>query len=484
MTLTSQTSAARVTPAWLRALPLILGILILLAYFVAPFISQPERGPSSLPTITSSRDSNELDLLTNGLILLPLAASITIALGIWNLVNPQLAKATAVISAICGGLMLQYGLMFVLDGREEGLLNTWLEAATWGLWALLIGAGLLILQALIPRAKPAPEFRIGTLIANQESAIILALLAIIVLVGTNNPRFLSTRNVLDILQGNAYIAVAAIGMSMVIITGNIDISVGSLIGVLAVVSGRLAVAGAPMIIAWLVPLLLGAVFGALLGWLVAYLRIPAIVVTLGMLSILKGGLILWTNGQRVTNMPPAFFLAQTRPLGVPMPVWFMLILTLLAAAWMRYSPRGRALYAVGGNADAARLSGLSEPRIVFSVFVISGVFAGIASVLYATQLRVIQATPPPALELAIITAAVVGGVSILGGKGTVIGATLAAILLNAIRSGMIFVGVSPFWIQAIQGLLILATVLTDLSRRQTTSGPPKWMFWVRRSHVS
>jgi ribose/xylose/arabinose/galactoside ABC-type transport system permease subunit len=203
-----------------------------------------------------------------------------------------------------------------------------------------------------------------------------------------------------------------------------------------------------------------------LGWLVAYVRIPAIVVTLGMLSILKGGLILWTDGQRVTGMPPEFFLAQMRPLGVPMPVWFMLILTLLAALWMRYSPRGRALYAVGGNAEAARLSGLLQQRIVFNVFVINGVFAGIASVLYASQLRVIQATPPPALELAIITAAVVGGVSILGGKGTVIGAMLAAILLNAIRSGMIFVNVSPFWIQAIQGLLILATVLIDLARRQ------------------
>lgn len=453
-------------PRWLLALPALLGLLALLAYYLAPFITQPELGATTLPTLTASRSNNELGITTNGLILLLIASVIAIVVGLWNLATPQLGRAVAALGALCGVLMLEYYLLWWLEARSENLLDTWLAAVSWGFWALLVLASLLVLQALIPRPVTTPEFQLRNLIANQESAIIIALVVLIIGVGISSPRFLATRNVIDILQGNAYIAVAAIGMSMVIITGNIDISVGSLIGVLAVVSGRIAVAGAPVLIAWLMPLLLGALFGALLGWLVAYVRIPAIVVTLGMLSILKGGLILWTDGQRVTGMPAAFFLAQVRPLGLPMPVWFMLILTLLAALWMRYSPRGRELYAVGGNAEAARLSGLSQQRIVFNVFVIHGVFAGIASVLYASQLRVIQATPPPALELAIITAAVVGGVSILGGKGTVIGAMLAAILLNAIRSGMIFVNVSPFWIQAIQGLLILATVLIDLARRQ------------------
>ena len=469
-------------PRWLLALPAVLGLLALLAYYLAPFINQPELGATTLPTLTASRSNNELGITTNGLILLPIASVIAIAVGLWNLATPQLGRAAAVLGALCGVLMLEYYLLWWLEARSEGLLDAWLTAVSWGFWALLILALLLVLQAFIPRPVAAPEFQLRNLIANQESAIIIALVALIIGIGISSPRFLATRNVIDILQGNAYIAVAAIGMSMVIITGNIDISVGSLIGVLAVVSGRIAVAGAPVLVAWLVPLLFGALFGTVLGWLVAYVRIPAIVVTLGMLSILKGGLILWTDGQRVTGMPPEFFLAQMRPLGVPMPVWFMLILTLLAALWMRYSPRGRALYAVGGNAEAARLSGLSQARIVFNVFVIHGVFAGLASVLYASQLRVIQATPPPALELAIITAAVVGGVSILGGKGTVIGAMLAAILLNAIRSGMIFVNVSPFWIQAIQGLLILATVLIDLARRQPRRRKKRPV--VRGSHAA
>jgi ribose/xylose/arabinose/galactoside ABC-type transport system permease subunit len=303
--------------------------------------------------------------------------------------------------------------------------------------------------------------------ANQETAIILFLIVLGVVVGLINPRSLASRNLSDIFQGNAYIAIAAIGMTMVIITGNIDISVGSLVGLLAVIAGRVVTSGAPPIVAWLAPLFVGALIGALIGFLVAYLNIPSIVVTLGMLSILKGFLIIWTAGSRVEDMPPSFFLAQWDVFGmIPVPIFFMVILTILAALWMRYSGVGRSFYAVGGNPEAARLSGISQRRVVMQAFILNGVFVGIASTLYATQLSVIQATPPPSLELFIITSAVVGGVSILGGKGTVIGAVLAAILLNAIRSSMVFINVSPFWIQAVQGILILVTVLIDLIRRR------------------
>ena len=360
--------------------------------------------------------------------------------------------------------MLEYFIVFWRDYVAEG--GTYLASMGLGFWGLLAVAVVLVLQVFIPRMQADKEYQLRTLLANQESAIILALVLLIVLVGISNPRFIATRNILDILQGNAYIAVAAIGMAMVIITGNIDISVGSLIGVLAIISGRLVVGGAPIWMAWLVPLLVGALIGALIGFIVAYLRVPSIVVTLGFLSILKGGLIIWTNGERVTGMPPEFYLAQMKPFGIPMPILFMIILTIIAAIWMRYSGIGRSFYALGGNAEAARLSGFSEKRITMQVFILNGIFVGIAAVLYATQLRVIQATPPPALELFIITAAVVGGVSILGGTGTVVGAMLAAILLNAIRSGMIFINVSPFWIQAVQGILILVTVLVDLIRRR------------------
>ena len=149
-----------------------------------------------------------------------------------------------------------------------------------------------------------------------------------------------------------------------------------------------------------------------------------------------------------------------------MPVWFMVVLTILAAFWMRYSSFGRSIYAVGGNAEAARLAGIDRRRTVLIVFVIHGFFAGIAAILFATQLSVIQSTVPPNLELTVITASVVGGVSILGGTGTVIGSTLAAILIAAIGSSLVFVNVSPYWLRAVQGVLILVTVLADIARRR------------------
>ena len=302
--------------------------------------------------------------------------------------------------------------------------------------------------------------------ASQEALLALAVIGLAVVVGFINPRFLATRNLSDLLLGNAYIAIAAIGMSMVIISGNIDISVGALIGVLATISGSLAVAGAPILVSWLVPLVLGVAVMAAQGAVVAYLRIPAIVVTLGMLSILKGGLISVTGGKWITDLPQNFHLADLSFLNVPMPVVIMVLATGLAAVWMRYSASGRAIYATGGNAEAARLCGVNPQRTVVMVFALHGFFAGIATLVYATQLRVIQSTTPPGLELTVITASVVGGVSILGGVGTVVGSTLAAILIAEITSALVFINVSPYWTDALRGGLILATVIADILRRQ------------------
>jgi ribose/xylose/arabinose/galactoside ABC-type transport system permease subunit len=324
--------------------------------------------------------------------------------------------------------------------------------------------------ATLTRVAADPR-RLLKALASQEALLAIAVIGLAIVVGFYNPRFLATRNLSDVLLGNAYIAVAAVGMSMVIISGNIDISVGSLIGVLATVSGTLAVDGAPIIVTWLAPLVVGILVMALQGAIVAYLRIPAIVVTLGMLSILKGGLISVTGGKWITDLPDGFHLADIEIFdAVPMPVFLMILATILAALWMRYSASGRAIYAVGGNAEAARLCGISQPRTIVMVFALHGFFAGIAALLYATQLRVIQSTVPPNLELTIITASVVGGVSILGGVGTVIGSTLAAVLIAEIASALVFTDVSPYWIRAVQGALILITVIADILRRRRMAG--------------
>jgi ribose/xylose/arabinose/galactoside ABC-type transport system permease subunit len=316
--------------------------------------------------------------------------------------------------------------------------------------------------AFRPHRSPLTRFISGY---GQELVIACAIFVLFAVVSAINPRFLGANNLNTIVSGNAYIAVAAIGMSMIIISGHIDVSVGALIGVLATISGTLAVSGYPVWVAWVAPIFVGMAVNAVVGALVAYGKIPSIVVTLGMLSILRGGLVSITGGAWISNLPPSFLLAQQRLLGVPLPVWFMVACTILAFVWMRYSAFGRSLYAIGGNSEAARAAGIPIERRIVQVFMIHGAIAGVATILFATQLKIIQSTVPPNLELTIITAAVIGGVSILGGTGTVIGSTLAAILFSAIGAGLIFVNVSPYWLRAVIGILILVTVLIDMLRR-------------------
>jgi ribose/xylose/arabinose/galactoside ABC-type transport system permease subunit len=316
--------------------------------------------------------------------------------------------------------------------------------------------------------------RVRRTLGSQEGILLLLLFLLFVGVGLYNDRFLAWNNVTDLFSVNAYIAVAAIGMSMVIITGNIDISVGAAIGVLVTLSGYVALGlddtGLPLplvvVAAWVAPVIGGMLIGAFNGFFVAYLGMPAIVVTLGTFSILKGGLILVAGGETLYDLPAGYGFAMENLLGIPVPVWVMAVLTAVAFLWMRYSRTGRSQYAVGGNAEAARLSGLDTRRIVMTTFVLSGVFTGVASVMFATQFNTIQAVATPGLELQVITASVVGGVSILGGVGTVIGSTLAAILIRFIGSALVFVDISPFWVKAILGVLILVTVLADVVRRR------------------
>lgn len=333
-----------------------------------------------------------------------------------------------------------------------------------------------------PAVAPKRRFRIAV---SQELILVLAILVISLSVSVLQPRFLEQRNITDILNNSSYIAVAALGMALIIISGNIDISVGQQIAVLASLGGLLSIGGADNLLAavgiapggpltglltYTLPILAGVAIGLVNGFIVAYLRVPAIVVTLGMMSILKGGLIFITGGEVIYNMPAWFKVAQQRIDGVvPIPVLIMIALTIIMALWMRYSAGGRAIYAVGGNKEAARLSGISERAVIMRVFVINGVLIGIASLMFATQYNSIQTTTLNGLELLIITAAVVGGVSILGGTGTVIGATLGAILMHVLPPAMVFANISAYWVQAVQGGLILLTVLADIVRRRRQS---------------
>jgi rhamnose transport system permease protein len=321
-------------------------------------------------------------------------------------------------------------------------------------------------QSTPSQAGESRTQRWTTFLDRQEA--VLALAAVLVVGGVTlvNPGFFSADNFVDILQKCAYIAVAAIGMTLVILCGHIDISIGAAVGLCATVAGKLAVAGVPLPIVFLTAVLVGGLIGLVNGLLVAYARIPAIVVTLGTASILKGGLILVTGGRWIYGLPQGFDLSHQVWLGIPVPIFALLVLGIGFSLWLRYTMPGRKIYAVGGNAEAARLSGISERHVTLGVFTLHGLLVGVAAVLYATNFSSIQASVASGLELTVITAAVIGGVSILGGSGTVAGAIIGAILLQTIGTAMVFLRVRAEWFQTIQGALILLTILLDVFRRR------------------
>src|SRR6202048_1362188 len=304
----------------------------------------------------------------------------------------------------------------------------------------------------------------------QEGVLVIAFLLVLGGVTSLNRGFIASTNLIDILYNSSYIAVAAVGMTMIILCGHIDISIGAALGWAATVAGTRAVAGVPLGIVFAATILTGGVIGLVNGLLVAYCRIPAIVTTLGMASILKGGLILTTGGIWIYGLPPGFGISRQLILSVPVPICALMVFGIAFSLWLKYSAAGREIYAVGGNAEAARLSGLPVRRVTLGVFVLNGLLVGISAILYATNFTAIQSNVTPGFELTVITSAVIGGVSILGGTGTVIGALLGAILLQTIGTALVFLHIRAEWFQTVQGSLILLTILLDVFRRRQTSG--------------
>ena len=316
----------------------------------------------------------------------------------------------------------------------------------------------------------APSSPWASIFNRQETVLILAMALVLVGVTLVNSGFTHADNLVDVLFKSSYIGVAAIGTAMVIICGHIDISLGAIVGVCATVAGRMAVAEVPLPIVFATTILVGVALGTLNGCLVAFLRLPAIVVTLAMASILKGALILKTGGKWIYGLPANFGLAHAVVFGVPVAILTLLVLGVGFTLWLRYTVRGREIYAVGGNAEAARLGGISARGVTIRVFALNGLLLGVAAVLYSTNFSAIQSNAVPGLELIVITAAVVGGVSILGGTGTAAGAILGAILLQIIGTALVFLHIRAEWFQTVQGTLILLTILLDVFRRRRAAG--------------
>ncbi len=290
----------------------------------------------------------------------------------------------------------------------------------------------------------------------------------VALVSVANPQFLAVGNLRDLLVQAAPVAIIACGVMMVVLTAEIDISVGSMMGVLAALLGILC---SPSHVGWPVPIAAGVVvlagvgLGALNGALVAYGRVPSIIVTLGMLTALKGVTELTLGGEWVTDLPEGLrFLGTGQIGGVPIAVGVAVGVILLTAMLLYWCATGRRIYAVGSNEMAAQYAGLPVRRIKFLTFVLTGAFVGIAVLVSAPQLSVIDAGFGNGYELLVVTCVVVGGVSISGGVGSLSGVILATLLMTMISTVLIFLKLgedATYWSRAIQGFFILGAVILD-----------------------
>jgi rhamnose transport system permease protein len=272
--------------------------------------------------------------------------------------------------------------------------------------------------------------------------------------------FFAFGNLRDVVLSIVPVLIAASGMTFVIISGQIDISIGSQFAVCSVAAGLMAVAGVPMFLVALATCLLGACFGWLNGTLVSWLGVPSIVATLAMMVALREALRLGTGGAWVQNLPPQF-----QWLGFGQETGQFAILLIAAAlfsivAWSSRNIAGaRSVYATGSDSEAARLSGIDTGVVTIAVFAGMGALAGLAAVLNAIRFSDVQSNAGVGLELKAIAAVVVGGASITGGRGTLSGTLIGVALLGTIGPALTFLGISPYWEKAIQGAIILTAVM-------------------------
>jgi len=305
-----------------------------------------------------------------------------------------------------------------------------------------------------------------TLIRFREAGISIFILLLVFVVTLRAPSFLTADNFNDILLNISILVIVALAQTMVIITHGIDLSVSSMIGLVAMMVAFTVKQNPemPVIFAVLLGMALGSVLGTFNGLIITRGNVPPIIATLGTLSIYRGLVFFYSQGTWINSfeLPENFkMLSKGTPLGLPNMVIIAILVAVIVYYFLNHTRTGRDIYAVGTNPDAAQFAGIRKERIIFLVYLLSGLLAGLAAVLWASRFESAQTNTAAGFELQTVAASVVGGVSISGGVGTVPGVLLGALLLGIIQNSLTLIRISPFWQLAAQGLLILIAVISD-----------------------
>lgn len=286
-----------------------------------------------------------------------------------------------------------------------------------------------------------------------------------------NDSFLTVNNLTNIARQVSINAVIAVGMTCAILTAGIDLSVGPVMALSGTVAAGLMIAGIPIPLAMLAGLCIGAALGAINGCCIAYARMPPIIVTLATMGIARGLALIYTGGYPISGLPAAFsFWGRGEWLGIQVPILIMALVYLLAWILLNHMPFGRYVYAIGGNEEAARLSGIPVPRYKLLVYTLSGLTAALAGLVLSSRLMSGQPNAGDAFELDAIAAVVLGGAAISGGKGVIIGTLIGAMMLGVLNNGLNLMGVSPYVQNVIKGGIILAAIYISSDRRRGKRG--------------
>jgi ribose transport system permease protein len=303
----------------------------------------------------------------------------------------------------------------------------------------------------------------------ESSGPLIGLIILVVVLSIMSPFFLTVNNLLNVFQQISVLSILALGSTAVIITGGIDLSVGSVLGLAGVVLGWVTVtAGLPMWLAIIAALAVAAAVGMLNGVMITGGRLPPFIATLATLSIARGLALIVSDGRPLSGFPSWFRALSSFDLFGVIPLSVLLVLVLYVAGWayLKYRPSGRALYAIGGNEEVARLSGLRVNREKLKVYTVAGLLSGVGGLVLASRLNSAQPNAGVAAELDVIAAVVIGGASLSGGSGTVGGTLVGALIIGVLRNGLNLLDVSSFWQRVVIGAVIAAAVMTDTLRQR------------------
>lgn len=301
----------------------------------------------------------------------------------------------------------------------------------------------------------------------QKMGPLLGLLVIVFTLTILTPNFLSVNNLLNVLRQVSINALIALGMTFVILTGGIDLSVGSILALSSAFTATLMVSGLDPLLSVFIGVLLGAIMGGLNGFVITKGNVAPFIATLATMTIFRGLTLVLTEGKPITGLSDSFsfqMIGKGYILGIPFPVILMVVVFLILYIVLKQTTFGRGIYAIGGNEEASRLSGLKVDRIKAGAYVISGAMAALAGIILTSRLNSAQPTAGTSYELDAIAAVVLGGTSLSGGRGRIVGTLIGALIIGVLNNGLNLLNVSSFYQQVVKGGVILLAVLLDRNK--------------------